>query len=406
MVINAIKLFGWQIVRMGFQAIWAIALARALGPSGYGLFAGLAGLATTFGSISGLGFGLLLLQNASRTPQKLGGLLSNALLSVLISGLLLSVLFCIFSQQIGDHSMPTGILLAIAVPELLCLPIILISSYAFQSHERMGWAGAMYALGPTGNLLALSMFSIFSSQTTLEAYLQWHGWTALLACISSVSICFFVLKPGAVKPKIKMTEAREAIGFTTLRAIDTSLSSIDKTIVLKLAGSEVAGQYTAAFRLAALISLPAISVAISATPRLFRSEGSEDRKPVIQKLFIISALLLFLGIPASMLGSMAIPYIFGKDFITASDLSKNMVLLPGLLGLSSIGCTALMAFGAKKLRIYIQTLCLFLLVFLMYTLIPSMGLSGSSTSIQITYLTLAISSWWIIGNQIKVGAKN
>lgn len=382
---------------MGLQAFWAIALARAIGPSGYGLFAGLAGLATTFGSLSGFGFGLLMLQSASRNPDNLRQSLSNALLAICISGFILTTAYLVFAQHVVNQNIGQLMLLSIAIPELFCLPATLLASYAFQSRDRMGWAGAMYAIGPMGNVIAFLMYWLSNGQNSIESYLKWHAWTALASGLVSILLVLIVLKPGIKKPGITMADTREAAGFTTLRLVDTGLASIDKSLVLKFLGSEAAGHYTAAYRLAALIALPAISLGISVAPRLFRmAESNESRKLLVSRLLGIGLIFSLTSIPIAWFGSKAIPVLFGQEFIDSAETSREMLLLPAFLGLASLGCTVLMAIGGKKERTHLQTVILLILAALMYSLTPWQGLAGAAVAIQVTYALLALSTWWFI----------
>ena len=41
---NTVLATGWQGIRVALQAVWVVLLARAIGPGGYGSFAGMAGL--------------------------------------------------------------------------------------------------------------------------------------------------------------------------------------------------------------------------------------------------------------------------------------------------------------------------------------------------------------------------
>src|SRR5690348_17708871 len=70
LVRNTILATGWQGIRVALQAVWVVLLARALGPGEYGSFAGMSGLATAMGSLTGLGFGMLMIQDASRNHER------------------------------------------------------------------------------------------------------------------------------------------------------------------------------------------------------------------------------------------------------------------------------------------------------------------------------------------------
>src|SRR5690606_23696933 len=115
---NTLLMVFWQALRAGLQAAWAIGLARVLGLNGYGTFAGHAGLATALGALSGVGFGLLMLQEASRDAGAFVPRWRKALWRLVISALLLSAVYVGLAVSWLGTSLHWMTLLAIALPEL------------------------------------------------------------------------------------------------------------------------------------------------------------------------------------------------------------------------------------------------------------------------------------------------
>src|SRR5690348_16604624 len=136
---NTVLTTGWMVVRVAAQALWVVMFARAIGPRGYGEFAGMAGLATTLGALTGLGFGVLMLQDTSRDHAAFAGCWMRALVLASASGTLLLAIYLAVAPVVLGTSMGTLAYAAIGLPELISFPLTIIASYAFQAHERMGW---------------------------------------------------------------------------------------------------------------------------------------------------------------------------------------------------------------------------------------------------------------------------
>lgn len=388
-------MLAWQLARAALQGVWAIGVARLLGPGEYGLFAGFAGLATTLGALTGLGFGLLMLQTTARDPRLFPAYWSKAMAAVLGSGLVLLLVYALVAQALAGHPARVDMLLAIAVPELICFPICIISSYAFQAHDRMGWAGAMYALVPVGNMVALALYGWLGIHGALPDYLRWHVWAAVASAVLAIVAVSTKLRPAARLPRLAPGDTANAASYTSMRVVDTGLAAIDKTIMLRVAGAELAGQYTAAYRLAALIALPVVSLAISATPRLFRATSTPGEHARLARRLLAWGLVIgAVSIPATWCVSYLLPWLFGAAFTSAAELARLLAPLPALLGLATLGCAILMAEDRRGLRTAIQAGAIGLLLLLMPWLVNASGGLGAAIALQATYAGLTLAVWW------------
>jgi O-antigen/teichoic acid export membrane protein len=385
----------WQGLRVGSQALWMIVIARALGPSGYGAFAGAAGLATALGSLTGLGFGLVMLQDASRDPAAFAGGWKRAVAVCVASGALLWLAF-LFSAPFVIP-LPVWQLAAIGIPEVICFPLTIVSSYAFQTRERMGWAGAMYSLVPGSNLCAAVCFFSFAEEHTLATYLPWHAGSSVVAALLGHAMVTRLLRPGPAPLSMMRRDASEAFGFSLMRVIDNGLGSLDKTLVLRLAGTETAGIYTAAYRLVTVLSLPVTSLSMAALPRLFRAGHGEDENPRFVRHLVTYA---GAGGVAALIGvlvlSKVIPWLLGGAFAASATFARWLCLFPLFFGLSSLGCNILIASNLRRYRIWVQLLGLFALTGGMIVLVPAFGLAGAAVALLTAHGVIVLTIWGVV----------
>lgn len=385
----------WQGIRVGSQALWMIAVARALGPSGYGGFAGATGLATALGSLTGMGFGLVMLQDASRDPRAFAGGWKRAIIACLTSGAILWGAFVVAAPLVVPLS--TWTLAAVGIPELICFPLTIVSSYAFQSRERMGWAGAMYSLVPASNILAVTCFFLFTSDRSLMAYLPWHAGCSIAAALAGYLLVNVLLRPGFARLSVTRRDLNEAFGYSLMRVVDNGLGSLDKTLVLRLAGAEAAGIYTAAYRLVAVLALPVTSLAMAALPRLFRVGGDPDEgRHFVRRLTIFAAA----GGLAAMIGVLIlaeiIPWLLGPRFEASTGFARWLAPFPLLFGLSSLGCNILVTSRLRHYRIAVQLLGLVTLTGGIVALVPAFGLGGAAAALMTAHLVIVLTIWWIV----------
>lgn len=384
----------WQGVRVGAQALWMVVIARAIGPSGYGTFAGAAGLAGAIGSLTGVGFGLLMLQDVSRRPDIFPAAWKRANIAFLASGGLLWAIFVLGALPLLPSGTPAWQYAAIGLPEIMFFPQTILASYAFQTRERMGMAGWMYALVPMGNLVAAACFLWLSNEQTLGAYVPWHVASSLGAALAGHVAVSRILRPGPARFLVTRRDVGESLGYSMMRVIDTALVSIDKTLVLRLADPASAGWYTAAFRLASVLAIPVSALAMAALPRLFRARGG-DQSARMARTLLLSSLIGGGAASAGMIAaSWALPLLLGDDFARSAQAARYLCLTPFLIGLCSTGANVLVTSDRRRLRMMAQAAGLAVLAVLGFTLIPPFGIAGAAVMLQGALGTTAALLWW------------
>lgn len=401
LVRNTILATGWQGIRVALQAVWVVLLARAIGPGDYGSFAGMAGLAAAMGSLTGLGFGMLMMQDASRDRAHFSSAWKRAFRMTLISGLALWAIYMIVAPLLFRTHMSLWSYAEIGLPELICFPVTIVAAYAFQLHERMGWAGALFTLITIGNLIAVTAFLLAAPARMLAFYLPFHAMGAILAAGCAVAFVLRLLTPSTAAFSLSRRDMREGLGFSLMRIADTGMTSLDKTLVLLLAGPQVAGIYSSVYRLVAVLAMPATSLGMAALPRLFRTQHSQAGGPA-RKSNLVGVLLAATaayGLIAAVLAyllSGVLPILFGAAFEQAAQAARWLAISPLLYGLYALGCNVLVTSHRRTLRILAQAAGIVILVASAWLWVPRFGLKGAVGMLLFTQCATALLLWLLV----------
>lgn len=384
----------WMALRVALQAAWLVFMAHAFGPQEYGLLAGTSALATTVGALTGMGFGTLLLQDASRNNEAFPGAWKRAIIMSIITGSILLAGYLAITPHIIKAQIGAGFYFAIGTTELLCFPIIGIASYAFQAHDRMGWAGLLSLTIPLGNLLAFVLYKWWTPTASLATYLFFHAAAAIASALASVAIVQCMLSPVHARFVINARDIQEGSRFSIMRLADTALSTLDKALVLRLSGEHSAGVYSAAYRLISVAMLPLIALSMSALPRLFRAGANDGASPSLIRWLVTAVLVygtlsgIFIWFAAGLL-----PVLLGDGFRLTVEVTRWLALSPLLQGLYIIGANLLITQKMAGLRVFSQLIILGVMIASAVVLMPMFGLAGAAGMLLTTQAFAAIMIW-------------
>ncbi len=389
---NTVLATFWQLMRVAVQLAWTVIVARMLGIDDYGRLAGIVGFAALLATFSGIGFALLMYQEVSRDRALLAASWRKAWTGVLVLGATASLLFAAIGPLVLGSHWPVYLLLG--VTELVCVPLAMACSYAFQAHARMGMANLLYVFLPMANLLAGITFAAVSPTRDLPHYAPFHAFFALIAAAAACVVVVRVLQPGRAPFELSRYDAKEAAGFSVMRLADNGLNMFDKTLVLRLAGAEVAGAYTAAFRVVTVLALPISSLAMSALPRLFRAHhGAQDTSSFVTRLLVHTVGYGLLAAAAIWVAAPVLPWLLGPSFAPAVDAARWMSASPLLLGLCTTGSGILLTRQGRNRRIVAQVAGMAAMIVAGITLMPRYGLEGAAITLLVAQAVTAVLAW-------------
>ena len=293
------------------------------------------------------------------------------------SGVGLGLLFVFLAGRLfGEFGL--SLFIAIAVSELLLVPVATQVAFAYAAHGRIERSAAVPVVISVFRVLAALVFLSMAGALKLEHY----AWLHLGATAIAVGVVIMVkqrelpVKP--VSALVTASDLRSGAGFSAVWASGMALNSIDKAVALRVGGAELAGHYAAAYRFASLVALPVDALVTAVMPRLFRAGAGMLEHPRLVGILLTAAAVY--GLVAGALVWYAaefLPLVLGPDFEAAVAAMSLMGAFVPLYCIRIVGVNALLAFGFKRWRFTCEVFALVSLVIVALWRIPLAGLEGA-----------------------------
>lgn len=391
-----------QAARLVMLAIWVVFAARVLGPEGYGIFAGVAGLATVMASFSGLGVGLLMYQRVAIHPGEFSIRWRQTRFITFTSGLVIAAIFAVVGHLLFG-AVAVRILFMIALSEIILFPLVSAAAFAFAAHERMDWAAALPAVSAALRLGAIASLATLSTTARLETYLWFHLFASALGSGISLACVRIILGPAAAKLSITRSELSEGLAFAVVWFTGNAMTSLDKSLVLRVGGSAMSGLYAVAYRIGSVLAMPIDALVMTAMPRLFRAgSGSAEHPKLVASLFFATGAYGAVAGAILWFGAAHIPALLGREFGSAVPALQWMSLFIPLYGTRQLGSQLLITQGKKFSRALIDVCTLVAMVSLAHYLIPRWGLAGAVAMILGSEGLLVVVIWVTLAKTLFV----
>jgi O-antigen/teichoic acid export membrane protein len=381
--------------RMVIQAAYFVALTRCLGSGQYGAFAAVFALVGVLAPFSGMGMGNLLIKHVSRDLKLMPECLGNALLVVLVTGVVLLGVATGVSAIFLSGTLPVALTVVMGVPELLFLRCIDVVGQAYQAIDRLQVTAQLQVLITLAKLV--SAIIVFLTMHNAQAihwaacYLVTSG--AVLALALTWALRDFG-RPRTALWRIR-SEWLEGIHFSIGLASQGTYNDIDKTMLARMVSLDVAGFYAAAYRIVDIAVAPINSV-LNATYTAFFRQGAKGIRNtyIYARRFvkyagaygIVSAVALFLFAPA-------LPAVMGHGYATAVPALRWIAVIPLFRGVQYFAANTLTGAGYQNIRSYAQLSVAGLNVGLDLWLIPLYTWRGAAWASLASDGLLAIALW-------------
>jgi O-antigen/teichoic acid export membrane protein len=325
---NAAWMLSGNGLRLAGRMVYFVIVAHVLGPAGYGSFVACTALVAAMSPFASWGTGDVLIKYVARDRNRLPVYLGNALLVTIASGLLLTVFALLIRSRVLPASATFGMLLAVAVADLLGLPVIDTCLHAFAAIGQVRHYSQIVALSTLCRLIAALVLAATAATPLHWAHLYAAG--AVIATFAALAAAIRWCGSPRLQLNLLLPSVREGFHFSVSTASQSIYSDIDKTMLARLSTVESAAIYAVACRFIEPIMLPIRSLAMATYPEFFRqgeqgvTSGFAFAKRICRRTFLY-------GLGASIalfLGAGAVPLIFGRAYAESVVALRWLCLLP------------------------------------------------------------------------------
>lgn len=384
----------WTTAALGLRAVmqaaYLILLSRAMGPNEYGLFAGSVAAAVLLAPLSGWGVSMLVSERVGKSAAAGRGMWAGALAQTSWTGGLLAILVLLCALGLPGR-LAVGPMALLVLSELVVLPMTQSASTLMLALGRGAAGSIVVCIVPAFRLAAVGAWMLASDDLDGSHVAAMHAIGSIAGGAFVMGIVRRVVGAAdwQARPTLREMVARGrayALGLL----VGTSYTEVDKVLLLQLASATVAGLYTAAFRVAAVLAIPVTALASNALPRLFATVGTPQWSRMFRAVFV-AATMYAVGIAVvAFLAAGWLPAIFGQAFAPSTPLLRMLCPWIVLYATHLVLAMALTSLGQQRTRVAIETIGLCLVVTVNVALIPSLGARGAVYALLATDATVAM----------------
>jgi len=401
---NTLKMSFGLYLRTGLQVAVFILVARTLGPSGYGAFAAVMALTAVFSPFAGCGHDAILVRDVARDRKRFRESWGRSLFMVAVSGLPLVVVVVILGWLILPSSISLWVVIAVALSDLIFARVLEMAARAFQAFEWMGRAVALRALFSALRLAGAVIMIWVYSAPDVESWSIFYVMASAIACVGSV----LYVNSSIAKPVLSTEGIRENIAegifFSISGSAEKINTDIDKAMLARLASLDIAGIYSAAYRIVDVVFTPIGALLASAYAKFFQhgSEGIASSLAYALRILPIPALYAVVGGVALYVMAPMVVVILGESFSEAVYVVQWLSVLPLLMVGRHFPSMILGGAGFQRVRSLCQIGAALINVFLNLWLIPLYGWYGAVWATLTTEVLLGVMLWTLTWRMLSI----
>ncbi|WP_323753986.1 lipopolysaccharide biosynthesis protein [Marinobacter sp.] len=397
-------------LRLLVQAGTLLLVARMLGPEEFGAFAGIAALAMLVGTLATFGTHLVLLAGISKDRTQRKQILSYALPTTLLCGVvLLSVFLLICELMLQTERVGWNVLLAIGVAEIFLIPMLGLVVAEFLAAENTARAQMLQILPLILRLMVALVVVGGELGEPLSIYAYGYCVVAAIALFAAINCMPRPWPHFAYWRWPTGQELYESASYAVLNVTAIGPSEFDKALAARLLPLPVAGLYAAAARVVGAVSLPVIALMLSALPRLFRDGGNGTYRSARLLWWIFWATVLYGTGLAFILwwGASSFVWLFGDVYHGVDEVIRWLCFAVPGMALRIAAGNVLMAVGKPWMRAGFEIAGVVVLAVAAFLYTSDHGAKGMSLALVCSEWVMAlIGSWLVVSVHKKNGSQS
>ncbi len=386
----------WSLIGVSGRAVFSllalIALAKALGTSGYGTYAGVAAYAALISPLSTLGIGDALVQHVSRDRGRINSAWGQVLLSGGTAGIALLVLFMVAARVFLDVDI--WAILLISMTEFVGMGLLTNHMRASMALDRYA-AVAVHAIADgLARMAATAVFWAMGSDD-LRVLGALMFLTMMTASVVSGLWLWGSIGPPVFKRRDLPQSIREGLPFTVSQTSGATQANVDKVMMVAYGKDLDNGIYAAGFRVVSYSMMPMMALFSATLPDFFREgEGGVGKafayaKEVSGRVFAAAALAGVGSIAAAPFAA----WLLADQFSGVVPVVAVFMAYPALKGMQFLVGDSLTGSGYQLFRARSQVGIAVLNVAMNLYAIPAYSWKGAAATTYISELGFVIVLW-------------
>jgi len=388
---NASWLLAGQGANLVLRALSFLFLARLLGVTEYGIFAGAFALVSTIAPYSDLGFGMLFMRYVSKDGASAKSCWGNSLLITGVTTVIITVL-AVLSGPFLTGAQSRMIFVALTLGNCLFLQITIIASKAFQIYEKMRMTALLRLTVNLGRLVAVLVLLVTVHRATAVQWAWASMWASAIAAVLALVWVGREVGGMSFQPRLIVRRMWEGMQFSLAGSATTVYNDVDKAMLGHYGFIQENGFYSLAYRIIDVATAPIAALEMASLPRFFHLSriGFRDVARLLRKSVRTGVLMAAATAAFIVLSGPLIPHLVGKDFSGVISALRWLCWIPIFRSIHLLTGSALTGSGHQGIRTSIQFGIAALNIILNFLWIPRHGWVGAAASSVISDGLLAV----------------
>lgn len=382
-------------MQFGSTGVVLVVLARAFPPNILGRYVGALAAVLFLAPLASLGAGDLLLKRHSGQGHSIASATALAR-GMAVAGGVAATALLMLARPLILPSVAPGMLLSLAVAELLGAGIVDVAQTTMQARERLQLVTLMRFFQGGFRLLGAFVLFFFLDNPAIETWAYVYLAASLLSALTSSTIADRASGGSETVRAPSLSEASEGLGLVLGWGTDRLRSDADKFLLFRLGRSADAGVYGAAYRLLEIALVPIRALVVASMASFWRdSQEPGGGARLARRLSVPTAIYGVVAMVAIWLGAPLVTIALGSAYHESIDVLRWLAPVPLILGMQAFPATALTTEGYLRPRVVLVVAAAAFNIALNIFLIPRFGWKGAAAATLVTEVALA-SGYWIV----------